>query len=133
MDILTAKWNLWNSDEDCPSRLQAERVPNGTLPDGVPTGEVSNGAEIDIIEVNRVKDEYATAIHWDGYGDDHKSNGKSVSAPELHDKEWHTFGLQWNDDQLHFYYDGTEVDGEIETSKWPDVMFVDYVRVWQYK
>ena len=60
--------------------------PNGTLPEGIPTNSGENGAEIDIVEANTQKEKYSTGIHWDGYGEHHKSAGKSVSAPELHSK-----------------------------------------------
>merc|ERR1712150_173947 len=133
--------------------------PDGTLPDGIPTGNANNGAEIDIIEANEQADRFSTSIHWDGYGDDHKSSGQRVDAPGLH-KNYHTFTLQWSEKYLRFYYDGVKVrevsdtnkipnvpeyiiasggifsggwvDGDIETSKWPDKMFIDYVRVWRY-
>ena len=52
-------------------------MPNGgtfNWGKGPPTGNAQNGAEIDILEGNRQSEQYATNIHYDGYGPYHKRN-----------------------------------------------------------
>ena len=93
------------------------------------------------------------ALHWDGYGKDHKSKGKVVKVPGVM-KGWHTFGLWWKPDEYIFYVDGKEMwrtnaggvsqvpeyiklsdeigdwAGDIKKAKLPDAFLVDYVRVY---
>ena len=105
-----------------------------------------------------MNDEYNTAIHWDGYGDDHEQSSLVVNAPLLHEIEWHTFAFEWRKSHLRWYYDGllvretekgeeiplvplfTIISGEVKgywadcnlrTASWPDYMYVDYVRIWK--
>lgn len=120
-------------------------------------GNVGNGgvdgAEIDIFEKPWLTDHINCAIHWDGYGSDHKSEGRKLEAPGV-SKGWHTFGLWWSDDAYIFYVDGREVwrtsaggvckeplyiklsdeigswAGKIQDAKLPDRFLVDYVRVY---
>jgi beta-glucanase (GH16 family) len=76
-------------------------------PNGVKDGTANDGAEIDIIEGRLDSDSYSTGLHWDGYSKlSHKSNGKDVKAPGLHDKEFHIYGFEWTPTYLKFYYDG---------------------------
>ena len=45
-------------------------MPNGkgsTAPNGVTDGTANDGAEIDIVEGNKMKDAYSSGLHWDGY------------------------------------------------------------------
>ncbi len=136
-------------------------MPNGgTLPGGVANGSANDGAEIDVLEANRVNDEYATNIHYDGYGANHGSSHAQVGASGIH-TGWHTFGLEWSPTALKFYYDGilkrtiTQpyliaqvkeypivsggifegpwVDGSIRTATLPDNGLYDYVRVYHNK
>ncbi len=116
-------------------------------------GNVSrNGAEIDVFEyLVREAPKVFQAVHWDGYGEDHKviGNHSRLNA----EKNWHTFALRWSPDNYIFYVDGVEiwnVDGPVsqrdqylilslEVGNWagdiaqavlPDSMLVDYVRVY---
>ena len=119
-------------------------------------GKVGNdgrdGTEIDIMEKPWRNDDVQHALHWDGYGKDHKSVGKKVAAPGMM-KGWHTFGLHWKPDEYVFYIDGKESwrtsaggvsqvpayvklteeigtwGGDIARAKLPDRFLVDYVRV----
>jgi beta-glucanase (GH16 family) len=122
-------------------------------------GRVGNGgedgAEIDIFEAPwRGEDRINIALHWDGYGKNHKSAGWKVPAPGLN-KGFHTFGLDWSPQEYVFYYDGKEVKrtsvggvcqvplyikvtseigswaGDITKAKLPDYFIVDYVRVYE--
>ncbi len=85
-------------------------MPNGegsTSPKGVKDGTANDGAEIDIVEGNKMKDAYSSGLHWDGYEKPaHKSNGKMIKAPGLYSQEYHIFGFEWAPDYLKFYYDG---------------------------
>lgn len=123
--------------------------------DGV--GNIGNdgrdGTEIDIMEKPWLDDRVNYALHWDGYGKDHKSEGKVVEIPGVMDG-WHTFGLWWKPDEYVFYVDGKETwrtsaggvsqvpefiklsdeigkwAGDIKEARLPDAFLVDYVRVY---
>ena len=90
-------------------------VGEGQFPchDGAGHAEVSgaaDGVEIDIIEsIGNDWGACNSALHWDGYGDDHKQ----VSSGELYnhgiyDGEFHTFALERTADGYIFYIDGKE-------------------------
>ncbi len=88
-------------------------MPNGkgsTAPNGVKDGTANDGAEIDIVEGNKMKDAYSTGLHWDGYEKPaHKANGAMVKAPNLYAEEYHVFGFEWTPTFLKLYYDGNLV------------------------
>jgi beta-glucanase (GH16 family) len=88
-------------------------MPNGegsTAPNGVKDGTANDGAEIDIVEGNKMKEAYSTGLHWDGYSKpEHKANGAMIKAPKLHTEEYHVFGFEWTPTFLKFYYDGNLV------------------------
>ena len=114
--------------------------------------EGRDGTEIDIMEKPWLTDQINYALHWDGYGKDHKSKGLKVSIPGI-SQGWHTFGLLWKSDEYVFYIDGKEtwrtsaggvsqVDayiklteefgnwgGDVTKARLPDTFTVDYVRV----
>ncbi|HDP34312.1 MAG TPA: glycosyl hydrolase family protein [Candidatus Hydrogenedentes bacterium] len=113
-----------------------------------------DGTEIDIMEKPWREDKIQHALHWDGYGEHHKSKGKVSEIPGI-SKDWHTFGLWWTPKEYVFYVDGGETwrtsDGGVcqvpvyiklteEIGEWggdiaeaalPDYFKVDYVRVYQ--
>ncbi len=114
-----------------------------------------DGAEIDIFEAPwRGKEEVNVAVHWDGYGKEHKSWGIKAPAPGLNEG-FHVFSLLWTPEEYVFYVDGKEVKrtseggvcqvplyvkvtteigewaGDIKKAKLPaDEMVVDWVKVW---
>jgi beta-glucanase (GH16 family) len=120
-------------------------------------GKVGNegrdGTEIDIMEKPWLDQRINYALHWDGYGKAHKSEGKVVKVPGVMEG-FHTFGLLWLPDQYVFYVDGKEMwrtkaggvcqvplyiklsdevgkwGGDITKAKLPDKFLVDYVRVY---
>ncbi|MCR4412684.1 MAG: glycoside hydrolase family 16 protein [Thermoguttaceae bacterium] len=120
-------------------------------------GKVGNegrdGTEIDIFEKPWLDDRVQHALHWDGYGKDHKSEGKVSRVPGVMEG-FHTFSLLWLPDQYVFYVDGTETwrtkaggvcqtplylklsdeignwAGDIRKARLPDQCLVDYVRVY---
>jgi len=115
--------------------------------------EGRDGTEIDIMEKPWLDDRINYALHWDGYGKAHKSEGKVVKVPGVMEG-FHTFALLWLPDQYVFYVDGQETwrtkaggvcqvplyvklsdevgnwGGDIAKAKLPDRFLVDYVRVY---
>ncbi len=115
-----------------------------------------DGTEIDIMEKPWPdEDKINVALHWDGYGDDHKSEGKQVISSGV-SWGWHTFGLLWTPREYVFYIDGQEIwrtsaggvsqvpayvkltdevgdwAGDIAAARLPDYTLFDYVRVYDY-
>jgi len=68
------------------------------------------GVEMDIVE-HDLFTSVATlpiwhgALHWDGYGPEHKFRNSLVPMPGIGDG-FHTYALEWTPTTLHFYYDG---------------------------
>lgn len=124
-------------------------------------GSAADGVEIDIIE--SIGNDWGAcnhALHWDGYGDEHKSVGSGeLKNHSIYDGEFHTFGMLRSEEGYGFYIDGEETwrvsaeecdpcpeDGYIkltcEAAEWagagtdksikalPAEMLVDYVRVY---
>ena len=115
--------------------------------------EGRDGTEIDIYEKPWLDDRVQHALHWDGYGKEHKSVGHQTEVPGIMEG-WHTFALWWKRDEYVFYIDGKETwrtraggvcqvplyiklsdeigkwAGEIAKAKLPDAFLVDYVRVY---
>ena len=112
-----------------------------------------DGSEIDIMEKPWLDDRINHAIHWDGYGKEHRSTGK-VSHVQNVMEGFHTFSLLWTPTEYVFYVDGKETwrtkaggvcqvplyiklsdevgdwAGDIKKVKLPDEFLVDYVRVY---
>jgi beta-glucanase (GH16 family) len=119
-----------------------------------------DGMEFDIMEylTEWGAGRYNIATHWDGYGADHKHWGNSSTYFGPTKDNWHTFGLLWEPGKLTFYVDGikkadyasdrvgsvpayfilnTQMGGwatsNVDDTKLPDYLQVDYVRAWQLK
>lgn len=116
-----------------------------------------DGTEIDIYESPFYDDKKIQhTLNWDGYGSQHKSEGKIVNA-DVYDGKFHTFGLLWTEDEYVYYIDGEETwrtdaqkargtcevplymkisaetgswTGKPDKNKLPDKILVDYVRVY---
>lgn len=115
--------------------------------------EGRDGTEIDIMEKPWLDGRLNCALHWDGYGKAHRSEGKVVDVPGVMDG-FHTFALLWLPEQYVFYVDGKEIwrtqaggvcqvplyiklsdevgkwGGDIAQAELPDAFLVDYVRVY---
>jgi beta-glucanase (GH16 family) len=73
------------------------------------------GTEIDITE-HRLQDNSGkmidrtsnSALHWDGYGADHKQRTHTGQSPTSLNDSWHTYAVLWTPDQYIFYIDGKE-------------------------
>lgn len=84
---------------------------------GNPVGDPATaGAEIDIVEHRAVdgsgtdiSDQFASTVHWDGYGADHQSDTSGPLPPEpagTLSGSWHVYGVLWTDTGYTFYFDG---------------------------
>lgn len=122
-------------------------------------GTENGGMEMDIMETLGIwgEDQNSNALHWDGYGEDHKSVGsKKYSVPPSSDG-YHVYGLLWKPGKVEFYVDGVQKwewenervgsvpayvflshqmggwDGntEIIDEQLPATVWVDYVRVYR--
>ena len=81
-------------------------MPNDIDLYGIPGG--IDGTEIDIYEAFSVKNKSINlAVHFDGYGSNHKMIGTSVTA-DVYDGEYHKFSLLWDKKNYIFYIDGKE-------------------------
>jgi beta-glucanase (GH16 family) len=120
-------------------------------------GKIGNqgrdGSEIDIMEKPWLDGRVNHAIHWNGYGTEHRSAGKVARAPNLM-QGFHTYSLFWSATEYVFYIDGKETwrtnaggvcqvplyiklsdevgdwAGDIKKVKLPDEFLVDCVRVY---
>ncbi|MCY1719368.1 glycoside hydrolase family 16 protein [Prolixibacteraceae bacterium Z1-6] len=114
------------------------------------------GAEVDIFEYHmKEPDTVHHNIHWNGYGDTHKSTGAKINLSDLKNG-FHTFGLEWTKDEYVFYVDGIETwrtstavshrseyiilsteltgwGGDPQSGNFPDEVVFDYVRVYKPK
>lgn len=112
-----------------------------------------DGTEIDIVEKPWLDGRICHAVHWDGYGEAHKSEAHKPTVEGVMDG-WHTFSLMWTPEEYVFYVDGKESwrtkaggicraplyikltdeigdwAGDIKKAKLPDQFMVDYVRVY---
>lgn len=63
------------------------------MPYGNKPGNSGNdGTEIDIFEsINGWKGDINHALHWDGYGSEHKKESKKMKRPDLYDDNYHVF------------------------------------------
>ena len=120
------------------------------------------GVEIDIIEFVPINDGYGCHnLHWNGYGEFHKSLGSGqIKNGQL--KGYHIYSLLWTPEEYAFYIDGEKtwsstnaishvpeyviLSTEIEDKGWAgnipkngygsfeiatNKMFVDYIRIYQ--
>jgi len=100
---------------------------------GVENGGV-DGSEVDIMEGFGWGEKINLAIHYNGYGPEHKSAQKPLSVPGIKDG-FHTYTLEWYPEIYVFYIDGVEkwrttgggvcnqpgyvkITGEISTEAW---------------
>lgn len=114
-----------------------------------------NGTEIDVMEYLQTQgDVLHLNLHWNGYGDLHRSSPFDAFVPGFRQQEWHVFGVDWTTEGYAFYVDGRHVwttrdapsdvpqhiilsveigkwAGDIKQAKLPQSVKVDWVRVWQ--
>ncbi len=80
------------------------------MPDQNSVGDQGkDGTEIDIFEtINGMDGKINHALHWDGYGDEHQSMGRSLTRSDIYDDSYHKFGLWWTPTEYVFYIDDVE-------------------------
>jgi len=117
--------------------------------------EGRDGTEIDIMELPWRDGRVTFNLHWDGYGEAHKSAGTRSTLPAL-TEGFHDYALLWTPEEYVFYVDGQEVwrtkeggvsqvpeylklteeigkwGGDIAQAQLPDSFEVDYVRVYEW-
>jgi beta-glucanase (GH16 family) len=120
----------------------------------------NNGMEFDIMEhLDRWgPNRYNIAMHWDGYGKDHKSTGSDKIYVQPDKDGYITCGLLWTPGSAVYYCTGKPVlrwdnprvgsvpeimmftmpmggwdNNALDDARLPDDFSVDYVRVWQRK
>jgi len=80
---------------------------------GILTDKGTIGTEIDIVEsIFNDRKEYNAAVHWNGYGSEHKGTGsggvhKDIDI-DVYDGEFHVFGFDWSPNEYIFYVDDIE-------------------------
>jgi beta-glucanase (GH16 family) len=145
---------------ECRAKLQTQVghwsafwIQSPTMGEGI-GDPAASGVEIDVLEyLCRTENVVHHNLHWDGYGEHHKSVGGKVAVPGL-SEGWHTFGVLWTEMEYVFYVDGKETwrtdkaiskrpqylilslevgkwAGDISEAALPDHLTVDYVRVYQ--
>lgn len=75
-----------------------------------------DGGEIDIFEIlpndpwqaERKKTYLNSAVHWDGYGKDHKSHGNQYYIDDSFYNKWHEVTFEWTPDYYKAYLDNSE-------------------------
>jgi beta-glucanase (GH16 family) len=72
-------------------------------------GSGRDGTEIDIIEsIYNNEGKANSALHWDGYGEGHKSEGKTYSGTNIYNGDFHIFALEWKEEEYIFFIDNIE-------------------------
>ena len=69
-------------------------------------GTANDGAEIDVFESAWEDEKVGSVIHYDGYGANKKNKTYYYNCENIHNGEYHTFGLHWTPDFMKIYYDG---------------------------
>lgn len=68
-----------------------------------------DGVEIDIFEYLPARDAVNVALHWDGYDEAHQNDHKRYEKTHFATGEYHTFGMNWDENGYAFYIDGKKV------------------------
>ncbi len=126
---------------------------------GSTSSTYNGGMEIDIMESLGIwgNDVMQHAVHWDGYGADHKSDGSGKINITTSSDGYHIYAMDWRPGIIDFYVDGTKTwtfanervgniasyillsnqiggwDGNsvADNNNLPANIYVDYVRVYQ--
>nr|PNR59964.1 hypothetical protein PHYPA_002756 [Physcomitrium patens] len=105
-------------------------LPDGMRDNPVPPGQIDGGIEIDVVE-HRAKDGSSadvsshgnTAVHWGGYGANHRSVAfKLMRLPDT-PSEWATYGLLHEPGGLKWYWNGKEVNSARVWSPMPNGIY----------
>ena len=69
----------------------------------------ADGVEIDVFEYLPARDAINVALHWDGYDEAHQNIYKRFDKTGFGDDEYHTFGVNWDENGYAFYIEGRKV------------------------
>ncbi|HET6248764.1 MAG TPA: glycoside hydrolase family 16 protein [Tepidisphaeraceae bacterium] len=143
---------LWPAFWMMPDRGAASKTDRGSTANG--------GMEFDVMEhlTRWGPGRYNIAMHWDGYGKDHKQTGTSNIYVQPDAQGYITAGLLWTPGLAVYYCNGREVlrwkdpriasvpcdlmftlpmggwdNNALDDKKLPDDFVIDYVRCWQRK
>tara|TARA_B110000902_G_scaffold175613_1_gene199341 strand:+ start:1484 stop:3022 length:1539 start_codon:yes stop_codon:yes gene_type:complete len=79
----------------------------------------ADGAEVDIFESAWTTNTTKAVVHYDGYGADRKNHTIPFNVPNMHNEEFHTFGLLWTENTMDIFYDGTKVTSTQASKPFP--------------
>lgn len=92
-------------------------LPEGMKDDPVAPGEILGGVEIDVVENRKVDSggndlskQGNTAVHWGGYGANHKSVAYKLMALPDEPSKWATFAVWHFQGGMKWYWNGKEVN-----------------------
>nr|PNR46427.1 hypothetical protein PHYPA_013546 [Physcomitrium patens] len=105
-------------------------LPEAMVSDAVPPGEIVGGIEVDVVE-HRAKDsggndistQGSTAVHWGGYGANHRSSAYKLMNLPVASSAWATFGVLHQPGGLKWYWNGKEVNSVAMWSPMPNSLF----------
>ena len=80
---------------------------------GASLDPAQTGVEVDIMESFHPGKVIGHAVIWDGYGCQYKGKKYGNGSDEMDLDEFHTFGVEWNENGYTFYMDGVE-DGHCD-------------------
>ncbi len=69
----------------------------------------TDGVEIDVFEYLPARDAVNCALHWDGYDEAHQNDHLRFENVNCADGEYHTFGMNRDEEGYTFYIDGKKV------------------------
>lgn len=91
---------------------------------GANQGNVDNsaadGAEIDVFESAWTSSTSKAVVHYDGYNAAYKKNHTiPFNTPNIHNDDFHTYGLLWTENAMYVYYDGKQVNSTNASKPFP--------------
>lgn len=79
----------------------------------------ADGAEVDIFESAWTSNTTKAVVHYDGYGADRKNHTIPFNVPNMHNEQFHTFGLLWTEHSMDIFYDGVKVTSTNASKPFP--------------
>lgn len=79
----------------------------------------ADGAEVDIFESAWTSNTTKAVVHYDGYGADRKNHTIPFNVPNMHNEEFHTFGLLWTENSMDIFYDGVKATSNNANKPFP--------------
>tara|TARA_R110002126_G_scaffold72364_1_gene180906 strand:+ start:76695 stop:78275 length:1581 start_codon:yes stop_codon:yes gene_type:complete len=79
----------------------------------------ADGAEVDIFESAWTTNTSKAVVHYDGYGASKKNHTIPFNTPNIHNDEFHTYGLLWTETEMYIYYDGKQVKSNNSSKPFP--------------